>query len=81
MWFPRTAILGFAAQLPFLLRPSLKAPSHPMTTISEFRLKTGNGRFTPKDLIELSRPGAGTANTAGDLVLAPVSEYSFADKK
>jgi hypothetical protein len=48
--------------------------------IREFSLKAGNGRFTPKDLIELPRPDAGKANVAGDLVLVSVSKYSFADK-
>ncbi|KAI0269780.1 alpha/beta-hydrolase [Gloeopeniophorella convolvens] len=52
-----------------------------MTTTREFRLRTGTDRFTPKDLIELSRPGAGAANADGDLVLVAVSKYSFAEKK
>ncbi|KAH9980333.1 alpha/beta-hydrolase [Lactifluus volemus] len=52
-----------------------------MSTIREFRLKTGSDRFTPKDLIQLPRPGASTANAAGDLVLVPLSKYSFAEKK
>ena len=46
-----------------------------------FAFKAGNERFTPQDLIELPRPGAGVANPTGDLVLVPVSKYSFADKK
>jgi hypothetical protein len=80
MWFFRAALLGFAAQLPFLSRPPPQIP-FPMSTRREFRLKTGSDRFTPKDLIELPRPGAATANVAGDLVLTPVSKYSFAEKK
>jgi hypothetical protein len=74
MWFPRAVLLGLAAQLPFFSHP-------PMSTIREFRLKTGSDRFTPKDLIQLPRPGASTANAAGDLVLVPLSKYSFAEKK
>jgi hypothetical protein len=52
-----------------------------MSTFREFNFKAGNDRFTPKDLIELARPGIGKANVAGDLVLASLSKYSFADKK
>ena len=78
MWFPHVALLGLAAQLPFMSSPPAGIPSHKM---SEFNLKTGDDRFTPKDLIELPRPGAGQANAAGDLVLASVSRYSFNDKK
>ncbi|KAI0041991.1 alpha/beta-hydrolase [Auriscalpium vulgare] len=52
-----------------------------MTTVREFKLKAGSDKFTPKDLVELARPGAGVANAAGDLVLVSVSKYSFEDKK
>jgi hypothetical protein len=77
MWFPRFALLGFATQLPFMSSPSFPK----MSTIRDFELKTGKDRFSPKDLIELSRPGVGKANAAGDLVLASVSKYSFEEKK
>lgn len=46
-----------------------------------FAFKAGSDRFTPQDLIELSRPGAGVANPTGDAVFVPLSKYSFADKK
>ena len=46
-----------------------------------FKFKEGSDVFTPKDLVELSRPGPGVANVPGDLVLVPVSKYSFEDKK
>jgi len=46
-----------------------------------FRFKEGSDLFTPKDLVELSRPGPGVANVPGDLILVPVSRYSFEDKK
>lgn len=46
-----------------------------------FRFKEGSDVFTPKDLIELSRPGPGVANVPGDLILVPVSKYSFENKK
>ncbi|KAG6868988.1 hypothetical protein C0993_006510 [Termitomyces sp. T159_Od127] len=52
-----------------------------MSASKEFSFKEGPGIFSPKGLIELRRPGAGVANQAGDLVLVPVSEYSFNDKK
>ncbi|KAI0283918.1 alpha/beta-hydrolase [Russula aff. rugulosa BPL654] len=58
--------------------PPEDIPSHRM---SDFELKTGKDRFSPKDLIELHRPGAGKANTAGDLVLASVSKYSFEEEQ
>ena len=46
-----------------------------------FGFKEGSDVFTPKDLVELSRPGPGVANVPGDLILVPVSKYSFEDKK
>ncbi|EIM85929.1 alpha/beta-hydrolase [Stereum hirsutum FP-91666 SS1] len=52
-----------------------------MTSTKEFNFKAGADVFTPKDLIELARPGTGLANPDGDLVLVPVSKYSFEDKK
>ncbi|KAE9393265.1 alpha/beta-hydrolase [Gymnopus androsaceus JB14] len=52
-----------------------------MTTQSSFQFKEGSDVFTPKDLVELARPGTGVANHAGDLVLVPVSKYSFEDKE
>ena len=50
-------------------------------TTATFMFKDGSGVFTPKDLVELSRPGPGVANVPGDLVLVPVSKYSFENKK
>jgi dipeptidyl aminopeptidase/acylaminoacyl peptidase len=52
-----------------------------MPTSLEFAFKEGPDLFSPQDLVELARPGTGVANLAGDLVLVPVSKYSFADKK
>lgn len=46
-----------------------------------FKFEEGSDVFTPKDLVELSRPGAGVANIPGDLILVPVSRFSFEDKK
>jgi len=76
MWFPRATLLGFAAQLPL----TSFLPTYNMST-KEFTFKTGNDRFTPQNLIELPRPDSGKANAAGDLVLASISKYSFADEK
>ncbi|KDQ16985.1 hypothetical protein BOTBODRAFT_64483 [Botryobasidium botryosum FD-172 SS1] len=47
----------------------------------DFELKEGQNTFAPRDLVELPRPGAGVANTAGDLVLISVSKYSLKEKK
>jgi hypothetical protein len=47
-----------------------------------FAFKEGPEIFSPKDMLELARPGMGLANPgAGDLVLVPVSKYSFESKK
>lgn len=84
MWFPRLPVFGLAAQLPWLsTRPPFVPNVHPMTSTrtKEFNFKAGADVFTPKDLIELARLGTGLANPDGDLVLVPVSKYSFEDKK
>ena len=47
----------------------------------DFVFKSGQDIFTPKDLVELPRPGPGAANFKGDLALVSVSTYSFKDKK
>ncbi|KAH8113489.1 alpha/beta-hydrolase [Phellopilus nigrolimitatus] len=47
----------------------------------DFAFKSGEDVFTPQDLIELARPGAGVANPAGDLAVVHVSTYAFKDKK
>ncbi|KAG6842004.1 hypothetical protein C0991_004495 [Blastosporella zonata] len=52
-----------------------------VATPAEFSFKEGPNLFSPKNLVELKRPGTGVANDAGDLVLVPVNEYSFKDKK
>lgn len=80
MWgFLRAAFLAFATQLPWTSSPAVNSPSYDMS--KAFGFKSGNDRFTPQDLIELPRPGAGVANAAGDLVFVLVSKYSFADEK
>ncbi|KAG5638713.1 hypothetical protein H0H81_010695 [Sphagnurus paluster] len=52
-----------------------------MASVETFSFKEGPTIFSPKNLIELKRPGVGVANDAGDLVLVPVSEYSLEEKK
>ncbi|KAI0039869.1 alpha/beta-hydrolase [Auriscalpium vulgare] len=42
-------------------------------------LKTDSDTFTAQDLVELPRPGIGTANRRGDLVLVPISKYTYED--
>jgi len=77
MRFPFT-LLGLSAQVP--LQNHLQGPSSVMKTKAEFVLQDGANVFTPKDLVELSRPGVGVANDVGDLVLVPVAKYSFQRK-
>jgi hypothetical protein len=48
---------------------------------SEFELNHAANVFTPHDLVGLARPGTGVANDLGDLVLVPVSKWSFEEKK
>jgi dipeptidyl aminopeptidase/acylaminoacyl peptidase len=82
MKFP-FSLLGLTAQVPFR-GPTLMTKSDSiinMDSQAEFAFKEGPNVFSPKDLVELARPGAGTANLAGDLVLVPVSKYSFSEKK
>jgi hypothetical protein len=50
-----------------------------MVNATPFTLREGQGVFSPKDLVELGRPGAGVANHAGDLVLVSYSQFSFKD--
>ena len=51
------------------------------TAKADFEFRTGKGVFSPYDLVELPRPGAGVANPAGDVVFVPVSKYSIKDKE
>lgn len=73
--FP-VSVLGLAAQVP--LQTSLNTTT--MAT-PNFAVKEGADIFSPNDLVQLPRPGAGVANPSGDLVFVPVSQYSFKDKK
>jgi hypothetical protein len=53
----------------------------PNRSLEEFSFKDGPEVFSPKDLIQLARPGTGVANEDADLILVPVSQYSLKDKK
>lgn len=92
-WLFMPVLLVWGAQVPLAIDiperafriGAAEAQAPPSTTImqmrDEFEFRTGGDVFTPYDLVELSRPGKGVANEAGDLVLVPVSKYSLKDKK
>jgi dipeptidyl aminopeptidase/acylaminoacyl peptidase len=85
----KLSILGSlsAVQLPFLSPPSTLNSSISSSVVNfnmsgdEFSLKQSDSIFSPVDLIQLGRPGAGTVNPAGDLVIVPYSEFSFESNK
>ncbi|KAJ8080473.1 Dipeptidyl-peptidase 5 [Marasmius tenuissimus] len=52
-----------------------------MSFQTDFQFKEGSDIFSPNDLIELGRPGAGQANQGGDLVVIPFSKFSFETKE
>ena len=70
MWLPqawKVPLLGLVAQVP--LQGLRQPPQSQNTTLSSqgdgFAFKQGADVFSPKDLIELARPGAGVANPSG----------------
>ncbi|KAH9932677.1 alpha/beta-hydrolase [Epithele typhae] len=73
---PALVGLGLASQVP--LQPSLNSST---MAAPGFAFQQGPDLFSPIDLVQLPRPGAGVANPAGDLVFVPVSQYSLKDKK
>ena len=52
-----------------------------LSSEQDFSFKEGPAVFSPKDLVQLARPGSGAANPEGDLLIVSVSKYSFEDKK
>ena len=77
--FP-VSVLGLAAQVP--LQSSLNTTSSMVVAATQdFAFKEGADIFSPKDLVQLPRAGAGVANPSGDLVFVPVSQYALKDKK
>ncbi|KAI0688887.1 alpha/beta-hydrolase [Earliella scabrosa] len=77
--FP-VSVLGLAVQVP--LQSSLNTTSSMVVAATQdFAFKEGADIFSPKDLVQLPRAGAGVANPSGDLVFVPVSQYALKDKK
>ncbi|GBE85069.1 Dipeptidyl-peptidase 5 [Sparassis crispa] len=73
------SLLGLAAQIP--VEAPVKLTDTIMSARPDFTFKEGSAVFSPKDLIELARPGTGVANALGDLALVPISKYSLDEKK
>ena len=48
--------------------------------MADFSLKDGKDVFSPRVMLETPRPGAGVANSAGDLAYVPVTQYSFENR-
>ncbi|KAF9013539.1 alpha/beta-hydrolase [Cyathus striatus] len=82
MRFPFT-LLGLSTQLQsfFSSSPHPTPETKAMAGNPDFAFKEGADVFSPKDLVELGRPGAAVANLAGDLALVSFSKYSFDEKK
>ncbi|PSR70526.1 hypothetical protein PHLCEN_2v13565 [Hermanssonia centrifuga] len=85
MWFSGIgipiSILGLVSQVPLQNQnPPEPTPASMVSTV-DFSFKEGPDVFSPKDLVTLARPGTGVANSAGDLLIVPVSKYSLDDKK
>lgn len=77
MWFQTPFILGLATQLPFISPPR---PERQMDK-PKFAFKEDPDRFTPRDLVELGRPGTGKANDAGDLIMVSYSQFNLSSKE
>ena len=48
--------------------------------MANFSLQDGKDVFSPRTMLETPRPGAGVANSAGDLAYVPVTQYSFENR-
>lgn len=73
-------LLGLSAiQTVFQSQKPTPLPSN--RTARNFEFAEAADVFSPKDLVELGRPGTGIANEVGDLVVIPYSEFSGEDKK
>lgn len=66
----------FSSQFPIIDHRLATSKTDP-----EFKLKEGPDVFTPRNLVQLTKPGVGVANPDGDLVLILVSKSSLEDKK
>ncbi|KAJ7781821.1 Alpha/Beta hydrolase protein [Mycena maculata] len=84
MRFP-LSLWAFSAQIAFKSNvhtsPTQTTMAPSRTQNSGFALREGADVFSPKNMLELGRPGAGIANNGGDMVLVPFSKYSFDEKK
>jgi hypothetical protein len=79
------ALQGLASQRPLKLQKATAAMYSTMNATRRlnpnFKPRSGTAVLSAKDMLELPRPGEGKINGEGDLVLVPVSEYSFEGKK
>ncbi|KZV96420.1 alpha/beta-hydrolase [Exidia glandulosa HHB12029] len=72
---------ALAGQSSFLMSPTITtAASNAQQLTSSFSFKSDPRVLTPKDVIELPRPGPAFVNRAGDLVAVAMANYSFSDK-
>ena len=65
------------------LHPEYPAFLNSTTTMAtrESVFKEAADVFSPKDLVQLPRPGTGTANEAGDLLFVSIAQYNLKDNK
>lgn len=86
MWLPRLfTLLGFSSQTTYH-SPAQASLKHSVDVFNRssrrgFEVKMGDDLLSPRDMLSLPRVGAGTVNNEGDLVLVPVSEYSFEERR
>ena len=52
-----------------------------MSLVEEFEFKSDPKTLDPKAFVELSRPGEGHANEAGDLAFVTVSKFSISERR
>ncbi|KAF9533220.1 Alpha/Beta hydrolase protein [Crepidotus variabilis] len=84
MRFPLVAYFGLASQLQVPVNPPSQPVSSPAKMADQnpdFAFKEAADIFSPKDLVQLGRPGAAVASPDGDLAIVSYSQYSFQDKK
>lgn len=85
MWFPSLglpiSLLGLTAQVPLEPPKPTTGAAMAANDVKDFTFKEGPNIFSPKDLVQLARPGNGVANPTGDLLLVSVSKYALEEKK
>ncbi|KAJ6585115.1 Alpha/Beta hydrolase protein [Mycena capillaripes] len=72
--------LSTAVQTPFKFDGQTLVASSARNDNFTFAFKEAADVFSPRNLIELGRPGTGVANNAGDLVLIPYTKFSLDEK-